>query len=646
MCGIAGIVGRLSEPNRAALKRMNDALRHRGPDGEGVWESAPDERGWGVLFGHRRLSILDLSTAASQPMVDPTEGDAIVFNGEVYNYVELRQKLLSQGVHCASTGDTEVVFRALGAKGIPAIEDLRGMFALAHWDASERQLLLARDPLGIKPLYIAHNPDRSGDWSVMFASEVRSILASGLLGTPRLNPEAAASVLWNGFMVGPNSAVQGVELLGAGELRRYSGLGNETRRAVYWSLPDHDGDGSMDEDTLADSFQECVRLHMASDVPVGVFLSGGIDSSAVANMAQRVSAEQVHTFTLALEEKEHNEGVFARRVADAIGTRHQELLLTEQRFIGGLESALDSLDQPSFDGLNSYFMSQAVREAGITVALIGSGGDELFGGYKSFRDLPAIMQGASRVKWLPKGLQLAGSHLVASLMEGASGSFPPQTRWSKLPAMVQHSDDLLALYQLAYSLFLPQTQRDLLSRETQSNLIDGLPRDMHERLVRETRRRTPLSAVSVMEQRIFLGERLLRDTDSVSMGASIETRLPLVDHVLLEHVNRLPRDERYLPISKKSMLRRIGLRGLDPALFDRPKSGFVLPYDRWLRNNLGQKIDGTMRDAEAVRRTGLNPEAVGRLWRAFLDGAPGLYWSRIWAIYVFIRWCHQHRIFV
>ena len=226
-----------------------------------------------------------------------------------------------------------------------------------------------------------------------------------------------------------------------------------------------------------------------------------------------------------------------------------------------------------------------------------------------------------------------------------SGAVPQQARWAKLPWMVRRADDLISMYQLAYALFLPDFQQQLLGAATGSPLVDGLPPAMRARLVLETGNRSPLAAISVMEQRLFLGERLLRDTDAASMAASIELRLPLVDQVLFEHVDRLSDRDRFQPLGKKAILRRIGLRGLDPGLFDRPKSGFVLPFDRWLRTGLGKMMDQILRDPAAVAPTGLNPAVVQRLWQAFLDGAPGIYWTRIWAIYVFIRWCHRHRAY-
>ena len=641
MCGIAGILGRLEDGNRSALARMSAAMVHRGPDGEGTWESSPDGAGRGVLLAHRRLAILDLSPAGAQPMVDPLSGDVVAFNGEIYNYLDLRARLGRAGAGLQSTGDTAVMLRALSLHGADAVPWLRGMFAFAFWDSDKRTLLVARDPLGIKPLYVARNPDPSGDWSIAFASEVRALLSSGLLGTPRLDPAAAASMLWNGFVMGPGTAIAGVESVWAGELVEYPARGAERRR-TYWTLPRPGAGDPVDESRLAEVLEEGLRLHLASDVPLAVFLSGGVDSSAVANLAQRAQRSPVHTFTLAFEEDDLNEGPAARRIAEAIGTSHQEVVLTEQHFVGHLERAVDSLDQPTFDGLNSYFMSRAIRDAGFTVALVGTGGDELFGGYKSFHDLPLLAQWGKRLRAVPGGLLALGAAAAASVMAPRRGEISPQTRWAKLPAMAECRDDLLRLYQLAYALFLPDFQRELALDLSGRELRDGLPLAMRERLAAEIAGRSPLGAISVLEQRLFLGERLLRDNDAVSMSASIEQRVPLVDQVLAECVARLPDSVRYQPVGRKALLRRTGLRGLDPALFERPKSGFVLPLDRWIRQELGKRMDEALHDPSRLRAAGLNPPAVLRLWRAFQDGAPGIYWSRIWAVYVLVRWCERH----
>ncbi|HTP28319.1 MAG TPA: asparagine synthase C-terminal domain-containing protein, partial [Anaeromyxobacteraceae bacterium] len=413
---------------------------------------------------------------------------------------------------------------------------------------------------------------------------------------------------------------------------------------VHWSAGRPGSAAAMDVAELTHEFEECVRLHLASDVPLGVFLSGGVDSSAVANLAQRSAGGSVHTFTLAFAEPEYNEGPVARRIAEAIGTQHQEVVLTEAEFTEGLQDALDSLDQPTFDGLNSYYLSLAIRRAGFTVALVGTGGDELFGGYASFRDLPVLQKWVRNLGWLPRPGLVGAAKVASAMLAPSRGGMPPQTRWAKLPEMVRNGDNLLSLYQLAYALFLPDFQRQLLG-DVAGALQDGLPDRLRSRLLGEAAGRSTLSAISTMEQRLFLGERLLRDNDAASMAASIEQRLPLVDHVLFECMDRVADPQRYSPVGRKDLLRRIGLRGLDSALFDRPKSGFELPFDRWIRAGLSDVIDRTMRDASAARAVGLDPAAVQRLWVAFLDRAPGVYWTRVWAIFILIRWCHRHEVF-
>jgi asparagine synthase (glutamine-hydrolysing) len=365
----------------------------------------------------------------------------------------------------------------------------------------------------------------------------------------------------------------------------------------------------------------------------------------MANLAQRAAKAPIHTFTLAFEEQELNEGPIAQQIAKVIGTEHHEVVLTEGHFVSNLETALDSLDQPTFDGLNAYYMSRAIRDAGFTVAISGTGGDELFGGYPTFRDLPVLQRWSKRAGFVPRDLQVAAAKLATWPLRRSAQAVPPQTRWAKLPEMVRHGDDLLSLYQLASALFLPGWQSELLAPGFAEVLTDGLPSAMRQRLSAETKGRAPLSAISVMEQRLFLGERLLRDNDVASMAASLEQRVPLVDHVLFESVDRLPDQARYAPLGRKDMLRKIGLRGLDPALFDRPKSGFVLPFDRWIRQGLKQVMDQTMRDPQAIAPCGLDPVAVGKLWQTFLDGGSGFYWSRVWSVYVFIRWCHRNQVY-
>lgn len=646
MCGIAGIIGRVTETNRRAVRLMSRALAHRGPDGENFFESTPDRSCNGVLFAHRRLSILDLSDAASQPMTDAVSGEhTFVFNGEIYNYVELRQKLQAQGQSFGSSGDTEVALRLLALGGGEAAGDLRGMFAFALWDGRTSRVTLARDPMGIKPLYVCRNPDPSDarGWSLLFASEVRAILASGLLETPRLDAAAVASFVWNGFVPGPNTIVDGIALLPAGRTVTFDLAGRERASEVFWRMP---GAGALKASTVADvrtALHESVRLHLASDVPLGVFLSGGIDSSAVTNLAAKAVRSNVLTFTLAFEEQEYDESRFAREIATAIGTQHKQVLFTEHDLLESLDRALESIDQPTFDGLNSFFISQAVRDAGVKVVLAGSGGDELFGGYKSFRDLPRLQAVARSFAWLPANGRAAISRAIARVADRSSGSIGGQARWAKLPSMMANADDLLHVYQLAYALFVPDFHGRLLSLPP-SGVASGLPDPLRRDLQEEIAGHTALSALGILEQRLFLGERLLRDTDVASMAVSLETRLPLVDSKVTDVVARLPDSIRYAPLGRKQVLRDIGLEGLDPNLFERPKRGFQMPFDRWIRQRLGAEMDHVMRDQALCHRCGLDGDAVGQLWHSFQSGAKGLYWSRVLAIYVLLRWCDRHAV--
>ena len=647
MCGIAGILGKVDEAHRGALLRMAQALAHRGPDGEGLWTSRPDAEGRGCLLAHRRLSILDLSEAASQPMTDPTAGNTIVFNGEIYGFAELKAELARTGERFTSTGDTEVLLRWVGKRGPAELGRVRGMYAFGVWSEERRQLLLARDALGIKPLYIARNPDPHGAWSLIFASEVRAILASGLLASPRLDRAAVASIVWNGFVVAPNTIVQGVESLLPGTSIGFDVRGNQLTTRRHAGLAEAGrGEGPAQDVDLTAALRESVRAHLVSDVPLGVFLSGGIDSSVVANLAQRESGRQVRTFTLSFAEKELDEAPFARKIAEAIGTRHTEVKLEESHFVRDLERAIAALDQPSFDGINSYYMSEAVRGAGLTVALVGTGGDELFGGYASFRQIPRLLRISTATSFVPSSVKHAAARgALALLGKSRGGAVPPQTRWAKLPAMLAAGGDVLRLYQLCYALFLPELQRELLADATRAGApSDGLPEVFRSWLVDESRGLEPLEAISVCEQRLFLGERLLRDCDAASMAVGLEMRLPLVDARLNATVRRMPRALRYDPVGRKAALRRAGLLGLDPELFERKKSGFVLPYERWIQGALGNAMDATMRDHGAAARAGLSGEAVGRLWSAFRAKAPGLYWSRAWAIYILLRWCERHGV--
>jgi asparagine synthase (glutamine-hydrolysing) len=640
LCGIAGAIGDIGPEVEAAVRAMTDAQVHRGPDDVGFFSSGT---GPGAALGFRRLAIIDLSEAGHQPMLDAERGNVIVFNGEIYNYAELRAELAGLGETFHSQCDTEVLLRAYGRWGKDMLRRLRGMFAFAIYDRSQRTAFVARDRLGIKPLYVAAVRQR-GETTVLFASELRALLATGIV--PRTVSRAgAASYLWNGFVVGPWTIVDGVTLLPAGSSATIRVVSPAIRAESYWTPEAAPRRNAREaREALGGELETAVRQHLVSDVPLGVFLSGGVDSSAVAAMAVRAGGARVKTFHIGFEEAGFDESAYASAVAKALGTEHFEFRLTQERFREHLGAAMASLDQPTFDALNTYFVSRVVRENGFTVALAGTGGDELFGGYRSFRDLPRA-QRAARISRVVPDAWLAGiARRVAAARTRGGTQAPPQTRWAKLGDMLRSGGDRLRAYQIAYGLFTRDFLGELATDSTLPLAPDGLPPERARDLAEWTRGSSDLAAVSIFELSLFLGDRLLRDSDAASMAVSLELRVPLLDHRVVEAAAAVPDAERFRPVGKKTLLKSLAMPNLDPKLFDRPKAGFVLPIDVWARDQLAEDLRATFGDRALNRSVGLNPDALAKLFTAFRSGAPGIYWSRIWAPYILLRWCQAHGV--
>jgi asparagine synthase (glutamine-hydrolysing) len=636
------------------VERISAALRHRGPDSSGLWSATGGE----VVLAHRRLAIIDLSEGGAQPMIETESGCAITYNGEIYNFADLRRELEVLGERFRSSSDTEVLLKAYKRWGLDALPRLRGIFAVAIWDPRSRSVHLVRDQMGIKPLYwtVARIGDSRRE-VLLFASEVRALLASGVV--PRhLDPAAVASYLCQGFVVGPTTIVEDVQLLpAASALTIAPGAGaNDANTQVlrrYWKMPSSTARHTTKAE-LREELARTVRMQLVSDVPLGVFLSGGIDSSAVAALASEVAPDAVHTFTIGFDEAALDESRYAAQVAEAIRSRHTSVTLREEDFLNQLPDALASIDQPTFDAINTYFVSRAARQAGMTVALAGTGGDELFGGYSSFVDLPKALRAGS---WLPGAIgQRALSGAMGGAAHAANGVFwnilrqaPPQTRWGKIADVARAAGDLLGLYQVFYALFTRETQAQLAStpvREAQRVQENGLASDVAHEWRARINGSEVLHAISLLEMSSFVGERLLRDTDSASMAVALEVRVPLLDHVLYESVAGIDPAQRFSPPRKKQLLRDLALARLDPEIFDRPKAGFVLPIDAWARRQVQPRMEQALCDEALVRRVGLRPDAVRTLWRSFIAGRPGLYWSRVWSIYVLLSWCQTHEMAV
>jgi asparagine synthase (glutamine-hydrolysing) len=371
-----------------------------------------------------------------------------------------------------------------------------------------------------------------------------------------------------------------------------------------------------------------------------LFLSGGMDSSAVAALACEVAQGPVRTFNVGFEDAELDESPYARAVAKALGTDHTEIRITLDDFEDGLEAWLGILDQPTFDGLNTFLVSRAVHDAGIRVALGGTGGDDLFGGNRTFTEIPFIARWGRSFAAIPEPLLRSAARIVTRLKTG-KGTIPHQTRWGKLSDVLAAKGNLLDLYQLTYALFTPEFISQLLTHPGGQEVRVGIPRLYADEIEDAVLRNPEMYAISLMEIVIFLGERLLRDLDSASQSVGLQVRAPFLDDDLTEVWRGTSPKTAYEPVGKKKVLLDTALSRLDPSLFDRPKAGFVLPIDKWCRDRLGSTIEQTFADADHCQAVGIDPQTARRLWTAFKRADSGLYWSRIWSIFIYLRLCKR-----
>jgi asparagine synthase (glutamine-hydrolysing) len=587
MCGINGILRLTPDApplDREELRATRDALSSRGPDGEGEW-LADDGR---IALGHRRLAILDLSDAAAQPMATPDGRYRIVFNGEVYNFRELRRELegpAGGGHRFRSTGDTEVVLALFARDGVAAFGRLRGMWALAIWDAAEERLTLARDPFGIKPLYYADGSAGGtgrGDGCFRFASQVRALEAGGRLSR-EVDPAALAGFLLWGSVPEPRTIRRAVRAVPAGTYVSVEGGRVSEPRAYRF---EETGDGDEGELDWPEAVEESVRAHLVSDVPVAVFLSAGLDSGTVAALARRHLLEPPVTFTLRFEPLlggALDEGPLAAEVARVLGTRHVERIVGRDDFRGLWAGALAAMDQPSIDGLNTFLVARAAHEAGLKVVLSGLGGDELLGSYPSFAEVPRTRRLARRAGALP-GLGALWPALAPRLAPGRP----------KLAGLLAHGRSLGGAYFLRRALYLPEELPALLGPELAAEALAACdPVAAAERVAAGAAGRGPWGAVQELETALYLRNQLLRDTDWASMAHSLEVRVPLVDTRLRRSVSAAAWDEARRR-GKAVVLRRVAPE-LPAALFERPKTGFYVPVMDWIAPSRGAGAEPAVR---------------------------------------------------
>lgn len=651
MCGIAGLMmdrdqlaprwaEKLAGKERATsvTESMVRAIRHRGPDDAGVaWVEGKDSD---VALGHARLSILDLSAAGHQPMHDPQTGNWLVFNGEIYNFRELRARLEDGQTEWASQTDTEVILKAYARWGIDCVDQLQGMFAFALWDAARQQLYLVRDRLGIKPLYFYCGPGFT-----LFASEVRAILASELVSR-RLDPIALDQYLTYQSVPLSRTMVADVQSMPPGSWLSIHSSGR-IQEHRYWDLLKNAASSSIAGGTQEDAVQnigrllrKSVALHLVADVPVGVFLSGGIDSSAIIAMIDELGV-RAQSFSVVFAEGEYNEAAFARKVAKAYRTEHTELRLTEDGMLRDLPLALAAMDQPSGDGINTYVISKAVREAGIKVALSGLGGDEFFIGYPSLMRLERAMKLARRLAYLPAKAR----HVAARAVEIVGGRSIQAT---KAAAMIDSDGSLAAMYPVLRQVLSAAQRRTLYSpawRASQGMEGDYSP-DPYWEMLHSAYRDSPnaelFARISYAEGRTYMHDVLLRDTDQMSMAHALEVRVPLLDHKLIESVMGVP-DQYKRPngTPKPLLVAAVGNR-LPPEVVYRQKQGFTLPFEDWMRGRLRDFCESRL-DAKRIKDGGIfDADQVRRLWGAFQSGSASVSWSRLWVLIALQEWIERN----
>jgi asparagine synthase (glutamine-hydrolysing) len=694
MCGICGVIDFSENADAAGIvRRMNPTMVHRGPDDEGYLdggEFAP------LSLGMRRLSIIDIE-GGHQPIFNEDGTVGVVLNGEIYNFRELQQQLKDRGHSFRTRSDSEVVAHAYEEWGAECVERFQGMFALAVWDgrgtssgfrvpSSELStsgggtLFLARDRLGIKPLYyyaggeIVQSPKskvqspagQKGHWTLdvgpgtrfLFASEVRTLLASGLV--PRkLSRAAVESYLLFGSVSEPMTLVEGVLSLPPGHHLTIE-LGSESaaaRVSRYWNIarePTRNGhankaDITADITTVAKRvrslLEESVRSHLIADVPVGVFLSSGIDSTALAALASR-EVSGVHTFTVAFPEDKFSEATIARQTAKRLRTTHSEVMLSGDAMLARLGEAVGALDLPTMDGINTYFVSASAREAGLKVALSGLGGDEVFGGYSSFRRTPEYQWLARTGNRLPAGLKSA----MSSAMAGAGGRFMPGDAARKIAAIWNDSEALPDPYYFGRLLFTPAQVAELLNRVPSAGAAaekmsrgsgnGSLWWDWLATSAQDASALDSFAAVSCLEAQSYLVNTLLRDTDAMSMAHSLEVRVPFLDHPLVEFVTHLPQELKLAKGTPKALLVAALEDLLPDEVVHQAKRGFTFPWETWLRGPLKEKIESGLSDLSPALQEVLDSRTAHSIWESHLDGKTT--WSRPWSLYVLNEWTKRH----
>lgn len=608
---------RLGHPPGKILRRMLDQLRHRGPDDRGEEKFVDESDGIAVYLGHQRLSIIDLTVKGHQPMANDTQSIWISTNSEIYNFRELREELRSK-YDFHSNSDTEVLLKAYEEWGVDCLQKLRGMFAFAIWDSTRKTLFLARDRLGIKPLYYFSSAN-----CFLFASELRAVKASGIPET-RLNATGLFHYLTFGSLLSPETLLEAIKEL---EPAHYLLVSHESFEKVkYWDPAGKSHEFSQDE--TGPALAEAVKLRLVSDVPLGAFLSGGIDSSAVATLMKQHSPADLNTLSVVFKEREFDESEYSTRVARQLETRHQTLELSDSELLDSLSQAIAAMDQPTVDGINTWFIARSARQAGWKVALSGAGGDELFGGYDSFRLLPRLAFLEKNLAALPRSWTYYLANLLKHVLKNSD-------RTAKFIHLMQNKKSGCHTYFLLRALFCEDRIHDLFQDKS---LFKNEIRKNFERTLNicsSIASLHPLKQISYLELTHYLANTLLRDTDMMSMAHGLEVRVPLIDHLLVEKLFSLPAQQQFAGPHKALLVRSLP-QPLPEKVTLRKKMGFTLPFETWMRKNLRNEVESVLNEPSAPLRDFISESSVQQVWKDFLEHRVS--WSRPWALYVLKKW--------
>lgn len=615
MCGIAGIVDFRRLAEEQPVLAMCRAMEHRGPDDGGTFVSE-DCR---CVLGNRRLAIIDLTQSGHMPLQSADGRFCITYNGELYNFTEHRAALERRGRRFRSHTDTEVALALYQEFGPSCVEVMNGMFAFAIWDSAEKTLFLARDRMGIKPLYY-----HAANGRLVFASEIRALLASELVER-RADPEAIAGFLTLGSVPDSHTILEGVRALPPGS---YALIVEDGKVEVqsYWSHADQlrctpaIGTHEM-PDAVREAVKDAVKRQMVADVPLGLFLSGGVDSSMLAATARASGQEHIRSVSISFEEQRFDESANAREVARRFGLDHAEVSVTAEDVRSALPGCIGAMDQPSIDGVNTYFVSRSARQAGLTVALSGLGADELFGGYATFSAIPrliGVLRGLQRVP------QLEAGRGMLPKVPGVPHRVRKLAAWAQSPATV------VGAYAAMRGLLAPPDVMALTGACPSFDPYTYLDSIMDLHGIEEH------CAVSLLEARVYMHNQLLRDTDAMSMAHSLEVRVPYLDATVVtvaaQCAAALGDGAKRALVEARSLYFPVGEdRG--------PKQGFTFPFEHWLAGPLGQELR-VQGEGDQFLPTG----TVSDLWTGFLQGRR--HWSAVWAVVVLQAWMRLHRLSV